>query len=176
MIQITEETVRAAVYGGALLGGGGGGDPHEGEILGGLALAVGDPVLLTLGELDDEASVVTVSAVGAPAAKDQYLKPMHYVRALELLKSYGIAMDGLITCENGGIATVNGWFQSAVLGIPVIDAPANGRAHPIGLMGSMGLHMVPGFESVQTASGKAGQGQQPVASASLTRGHPAPAP
>jgi len=153
MIQITEETIRAAVYGGALLGGGGGGEPHEGEILGGLALAVGDPVLLALDELDDEASVVTVSAVGAPAAKEQYLKPMHYVRALELLKSCGIAMDGLITCENGGIATVNGWFQSAVLGIPVIDAPANGRAHPIGLMGSMGLHKIAGFESVQTASG-----------------------
>jgi DUF917 family protein len=153
MIPITEETVRAAVCGGALLGGGGGGDPVDGESLGSLAFAVGDPVLLELNDLDDEASVVTVSAVGAPAAKERCLKPIHYVRALELLKTYGIRTDGLITCENGGLATVNGWFQSAVLGIPVIDAPANGRAHPIGVMGSMGLHKIDGYESVQTAAG-----------------------
>jgi len=153
MIQITEETIRAAVFGGALLGGGGGGDPREGELLGRLAIAVGEPTLLELDELDDGASLVTVSAVGAPAAKEQYLKPVHYVRAVELLRAQGIAVDGMITCENGGLATINGWFQSAALGIPVVDAPANGRAHPIGLMGSMGLHRVPGFESVQTAVG-----------------------
>jgi DUF917 family protein len=153
MITLNEELIRAAVVGGALLGGGGGGDPREGQALGKLALSVGEPQLLELDELDDDTSIVTVSAVGAPAAKDQCLRPMHYVRALELIRANGIEIGGMITCENGGLATVNGLFQSAVLGVPVVDAPANGRAHPIGLMGSMGLHKVEGFESVQTAAG-----------------------
>ena len=107
----------------------------------------------SLDELPDEAVLVTVSAVGAPAAKDRYIKPMHYVRAVELLINSGVSIDGLITCENGGLATVNGWFQSAVLGIPVVDAPANGRAHPIGAMGSMGLHRNPAYRSHQAAVG-----------------------
>ena len=121
MMRLNEEVIRAMVVGGALLGGGGGGDPHEGEELGKLALAVGEPALLELDELDDDASLVTVSAVGAPAAKDQYLKPMHYVRAVELIAAQGVEVDGMITCENGGLASVNGLFQSAVLGIPVVD-------------------------------------------------------
>jgi len=153
MISVTAETVKAAVTGGALLGGGGGGDPQDGEKLGLLALEAGEPELLELDELDDDAALVTVSAVGAPAAAEKYLLPMHYVRALELIQTCGVEAEGMITCENGGLATVNGLFQSAVLGIPVVDAPANGRAHPIGLMGSMGLHTIEGFRSVQAAAG-----------------------
>lgn len=46
-----------------------------------------------------------------------------------------------------------GWLQSAVLGIPLLDAPCNGRAHPTGIMGSMGLHRNKNYESKQTAAG-----------------------
>lgn len=171
MIPINEETVKEAVLGGALLGGGGGGDLRDGEFLGKLALAAGNPILLELDELADAASLVTVSAVGAPAAREQFLKPVHYVKAVELLQTRGVKVDGLITCENGGLATVNGWFQSAVLGIPVVDAPANGRAHPIGLMGSMGLHKVQNYTSLQTAAGgnkEAGRYVEAIVAAGLT--------
>lgn len=153
MIEIDEEMVKNAVLGGALLGGGGGGSLKEGEKLGGLSLAVGTPTLIDLDELQDDATLVTVSAVGAPAAKEQYLKPMHYVKAIQLMEESGVKVDGLITCENGGLATLNGWFQSAVLGIPVVDAPCNGRAHPTGVMGSMGLHKSKGYVSKQAAVG-----------------------
>jgi len=47
----------------------------------------------------------------------------------------GLSISGLISSEVGALGVVNGWVQSAALQIPVIDAPANGRAHPLGLMG-----------------------------------------
>ena len=151
MIAITEEMIESALLGGAVLGGGGGGDIEAGRTLARLAVEAGSPRLASLDEFSDEAIIATVSAVGAPAAKDQYVQPLHYVRAVELFA--GVSIDSLITCENGGLATVNGWFQSAVLGIPVVDAPANGRAHPIGAMGSMGLHRDPQYRSRQAAVG-----------------------
>ncbi len=153
MIKINEEIVKNAVLGGALLGGGGGGNIIDGEKLGELALAVGIPTLIDLDELPDDATLITVSAVGAPAAKEQYIKPIHYVKAIQLIQETGLKIDGLLTCENGGLATMNGWFQSAVLEIPVVDAPSNGRAHPTGLMGSMGLHKNQEYLSKQTAVG-----------------------
>ena len=118
-----------------------------------LALDAGLPKLASLEELPEDAVLVTVSAVGAPAAAGQFCTPMHYVRAVELLKERGLRVDGLITSENGGLASVNGWFQSAVLGIPVVDAPCNGRAHPMGTMGSIGLHAKLDYVSRQAAAG-----------------------
>ena len=152
-MKIDKEIVECARLGGALLGGGGGGSMAEGKILGEMAVEIGNPSLVEIGNLPDDATVLTVSAVGAPAAKEARTKPMDYVKAIEILKMNGVQVDGIITCENGGLATLNGWFQSAVLNIPVVDAPANGRAHPMGVMGSMGLHNVEGYVSKQAAVG-----------------------
>jgi DUF917 family protein len=153
-MRVDKEVVRAAAYGGAVLGGGGGGAIEEGLRLGRLALEVGQPRLVTLDEMEDQAVLVTVSAVGAPAAADQYLEPMHYVHALKLLIVHlDEPVAGLITNENGGLATLNGWFQSAVTGLPVVDAPCNGRAHPTGLMGAMGLNRIADYVSRQAAVG-----------------------
>jgi DUF917 family protein len=96
---------------------------------------------------------VTVSAVGAPAAEGRFTKPSHYVRAVQMLIESGVDVRGLITSENGGLASLNGFFQSAMLGLPVVDAPCNGRAHPIGVMGSIGLHRQAGYVSRQAAAG-----------------------
>ena len=150
---LDENAVRHAVLGGALLGGGGGGRVRDGRDLGSLAVRVGTPRLVSIDELPADGTIVTVSAVGAPAAKNQYITPMQYARAVRLFMERSGRIDGLISCENGGLATVNGWFQAAALDIPVVDAPANGRAHPIGVMGSMGLHRDPAYLSSQTACG-----------------------
>jgi DUF917 family protein len=84
-------------------------------------------------ELSDEALLVTVSLVGAPAAKDKFVKPVHYIKALEILsQKLNRPIEGLITNENGAGTTVNGWFQSAITGIPVIDNPCNGVLIPQG--------------------------------------------
>jgi DUF917 family protein len=122
--------------------------------LGRLALEAGRPLIVSLDEMEEQAILLTVSAVGAPAAADQYLEPMHYVHALQLLMAHLDApVAGLIANENGGSATLNGWFQSAVTGLPIVDAPCNGRAHPTGLMGAMGLNALAGYTSRQAAVG-----------------------
>ncbi|WP_419887047.1 DUF917 domain-containing protein [Neobacillus niacini] len=156
-IQLDKKIVEYAVYGGAVLGGGGGGWIEDGLQIGRLALDVGQPELLTVEELSDEDLLVTASLVGAPAAKDKFVKPIHYSRALELLsQKIGKPIQGIITNENGAGTTVNGWFQSAVTGIPVIDIPCNGRAHPTGSMGSMNLSEQEDYVSHQAAVGGKG--------------------
>ncbi|MXQ52497.1 DUF917 domain-containing protein [Shimazuella alba] len=153
-IKLDEEMVEFAVYGGAVLGGGGGGWIDEGLQIGRLSLEIGQPTLYSIDELANDDLLVTVSLVGAPAAKEQYLKPMYYARALELLsQKLEQPISGIITNENGAGTTVNGWFQSAVTGIPVIDNPCNGRAHPTGAMGSLNLSDDPKYISHQGAVG-----------------------
>lgn len=156
-IIIDEKTVEYAVYGGAILGGGGGGWLEDGLQIGKLAFEVGQPELITIDSLKEEDLLVTVSLVGAPAAKDKFVKPIHYAKALEFLSQrVGKNIKGIITNENGAGTTVNGWFQSAVTGIPVVDIPCNGRAHPTGSMGSMNLSEKPDYISYQAAVGGKG--------------------
>jgi len=152
---LAPESIEYAVLGGALLGGGGGGWPEEGRKWAQAAFAgSAKPQLISLDELPPEAVVVTVSLVGSPAAKERYCEPDDAVAAVELLaQRLGKRPAALITSENGGAASVNGWFQSAVLGIPVVDAAANGRAHPLGIMGAMGLDLRPDYRALQCAVG-----------------------
>lgn len=142
--RLTADDVTPAVLGGAVLGGGGGGHHSEGLELARQAVAIGAPELIDLDELTDDARVVVCAGVGAPGAPDQYLLPVHYQRALEQLQRQlatdGVRVAALATNENGAMATVNGWLQAALSGLPVVDAPCNGRAHPSALMGSLGLH------------------------------------
>jgi len=149
------ESIEYALLGGGLLGGGGGGWLEEGRKWAQAAFATGNkPRLISLDALPADAVVATVSLVGSPAAKERYCEPSDGVAAIELLaQRLGSRPTALITSENGGAATVNGWFQSAAMGIPVVDAAANGRAHPLGVMGAMGLDLLADYRSLQCAVG-----------------------
>ena len=115
------------------------------------------PVLVSPGELDPEAMVGVVGAVGAPAGGGVHAAPEQYGRAVTLLQEKsGLKLAALAANECGGLAAVNGWLQSALLGIPVLDAPCNGRAHPTAVMGSLGLHRDPSYISRQAAVGGSG--------------------
>lgn len=152
--ELKAEMVQPLVVGGSILGGGGGGAIKEGLKMGELAFEVGEPNLITLDELENDDMIVTVSAVGAPAAKNQFVQPLDYVETIQLIeKVTGKKPKAMITNENGGIATVNGFFQSAVTGIPILDVSCNGRAHPTGVMGSMQLNMIEDYKSFQTVVG-----------------------
>jgi len=149
--------VEYAVYGGAVLGGGGGGRIEEGLKIGRLALEVGKIELIPIDSFADDDLLVTVSLVGAPAAKDQFVLPIHYAKALDMLsRKIGRPIQGIHTNENGAGTTVNGWFQSAITGIPLVDFACNGRAHPTGAMGSMNLSEVEGYVSHQACAGGKG--------------------
>ena len=152
-ITVTLELAKAAALGGGVFGGGGGGSPQEGLRLATLALEMGHVEIITLDEVPPEAVLLTVSAVGAPKSGGNVVAS-HYIKAVQMLvEAEGLKLGGLIANECGGLACVNGWLQSAMLGVPVIDAPCNGRAHPTGMMGSMGLHKLKTYTSVQAAVG-----------------------
>jgi DUF917 family protein len=155
MKQLTEKHLIAAIWGGAVLGGGGGADPKAGYRLGKAALDEGQVLLASIDELDPEDTVVTASLVGSPKAGGMGPDLDHYVEAFRLLeKVTGTEARAINTNECGGLATVNGWYQASRLGVPIADAPCNGRAHPTGLMGSIGLHKDKSYVSRQAAVGR----------------------
>lgn len=153
-LEVDEKLAEAAVVGGSFLGGGGGGDLKQGLRDAKHSIRIGDVYIIDVDSVPNNSSIVTASAVGAPAAKEKYLVPEQMIRSTELLLELeNLNVGGIISCENGGNSTVNGWIQAAALKIPVVDAPADGRAHPTGVMGAMGLHKAEDYVSVQTAVG-----------------------
>ncbi|MDH7513581.1 MAG: DUF917 family protein [Clostridiales bacterium] len=152
-LKVLPGDLEAFIQGGAILGGGGGGWIEEGRRLGRLSLERGFLGLAPLSFFPGEALLLTVSAVGAPSAGSRLVEPEDYIRAVELLiEKTKLKISGLIPSEVGALGVVNGWVQSAALGIPVVDAPCNGRAHPLGLMGSMGLDREKEFISYQAVA------------------------
>lgn len=153
-MKLTREEIDAAILGGCLLGGGGGGSMEKGRLLAVEAVRLGGVNLVDIDDVDPEAVLLTCSAVGAPAARDACASPEAAGRVVTMLERFeDLSVGGLITNECGGSAICNGWVPAAMTGRPVVDAPCNGRAHPTGLMGSMGLHRDAAYRSVQAAAG-----------------------
>lgn len=147
--RITEEDVEALALGGAILGGGGGGSPDEGRKKGLLALEIGDINLYPPDEFPQDVVVATIVALGAPTQRGG-VRPSGFIRAAQLLWEAGADFEGVIAAENGGYNSFGGWLPAGALGLPVVDAPCDGRAHPTAVMGSMGLHRLEGYRSVKT--------------------------
>lgn len=168
--KLTKDHIEPLVIGGCILGGGGGGSRQSGQQLAELAFELGEPEIRQIDTFSDNDIILTVSGVGAPAAKNQYLKPTDYMQAVDMIvDSMPSKPVALMTNENGGAATVNGLLQSAIMGIPVVDAACNGRAHPTGIMGSMGLPFLQDYESIQAGvGGKKGTNYRVEV---LTKGH-----
>jgi DUF917 family protein len=146
--------VHAAVAGGSILAAGGGGWVDHGMLVGTTAVQYGVPRLASIDEVDPDAMLATVSAIGAPAAKGWQMLPGDYVRALQLLMdAVEHPIVGTVTAQNGSSTTCNGWVASAVLGTLVIDAAGDGRAHPTGKMGSFGLAADDDHQTIQAVAG-----------------------
>ena len=152
--ELLPEDVDFAVKGGSVYGCGGGGFADHGRTLGNLATSIGRPELVSVDELDPESLIATMAAIGAPGGLTQWeMRGVDYLRAVELLQQ---ASDepivGLIIGQNGMSSTLNAWLPGAVLGLAVVDAVGDLRAHPTGDMGSLGLAMSP-EPTIQTAAG-----------------------
>ena len=121
------------LMGGLLLGGGGGGTLTAGrEALKETFRHTDKLTMLDVSELKPDDVVVNVSTLGAPSAKDVHLTAEHWMKALKNFElNYGKKIAGFTSCENGAISTANGWVISALTGIPLVDAPSKGRAHPV---------------------------------------------
>ena len=143
------------VYGGSVLGGGGGGTIEGGLAAGRKALAQGTPHLVRLAELAPNATIATLSIVGGVTGMSSNRgHQLRHGKALRRLREVsGRSPRALISSEVGPRAVTYGWLESAGSGIPVADAPCNGRAHPLGLMGSLGLHSRPNHITSTVAIG-----------------------
>lgn len=154
MRPLTHQDAQYAVLGGGVFACGGGGWLDHGELMGRLATSVGTPVLAAVDELPEDSWVATVTAIGAPAAVTWEIQPVDYVHALQrLIEVADRPIAAVMTAQNGYSTTVNGWIQSAVLGVKVLDAAGDVRAHPTGKLGSLGLITRPGYTAVQVVSG-----------------------
>lgn len=154
---LTMEDAKKAVYGGCILGGGGGGWIDEGLEKAKQAFQIGNPELITVDELEDTDYVACVSLVGAPSAKEIYVDTEQTIGTVKRMqKEFEKPLNALMTNENGAATTINGWLQAAATGLPFLDAPSNGRAHPTGSMGSLNLSKVEGYTSIQSFAGGKG--------------------
>lgn len=133
--------IEMAVKGGAVFAAGGGGWADHGRMLGLAAVNAGEPELVSMDEIPDDAWIATAAAIGAPAGTTEWqMLGIDYVKAVELVqKELGAPIHGLIIGQNGKSSTLNGWLPSAILGTKVVDAVGDIRAHPTGDMGSIGL-------------------------------------
>lgn len=158
---LTKEDAKHAVYGGCILGGGGGGWINEGLEKVETTFKLGQPKMIQVTDLQNDDYAACVSLVGAPSVKDAFIHENHLVQTVERMqKEFSEPIKALMTNENGAAATINGWLQSVATGLPVLDAPCNGRAHPTGTMGSLNLTEIDKYKSIQTFAG--GKGNKEV--------------
>ncbi|RXZ83216.1 DUF917 domain-containing protein [Paenibacillaceae bacterium] len=154
MRELTKEDVVAAVRGGSVFASGGGGWVDHGLEIGGAALAIGKPKLVAVDELPDDAIIVTCTAIGAPAGTDWQMLGKDYIKAVQLLiERFDGKVAGVMTPQNGMSSSINGWLPAAALGLHVVDATGDIRAHPTGKMGSLGLASSTDYETIQVVVG-----------------------
>jgi uncharacterized protein len=151
---LTAKDVEAAVKGGSVFAAGGGGWAGHGRMLGTAAINAGEPELVSMDEVPDDAWIATAAAIGAPAGTtDWQMLGVDYVNAVKLLQeALGAPVYGLIIGQNGMSSTLNAWLPGAILGTKVVDAVGDVRAHPTGDMGSLGMANSPEV-MIQTAVG-----------------------
>lgn len=155
---ISKEQGLKAIYGGLFLGGGGGGSLEGGLHILEETFNYGDLKIHNIDEFKNEDLIITASLVGSPASKEKYVGNEHYKRVYDLYKQVSKdKITGIMTNEIGAQAITNGWMLSAMEDIPLIDAACNGRAHPTGAMGSMGLNSKLNYTTIQTAAGGKGK-------------------
>jgi uncharacterized protein len=148
------EDVEAAIRGGSVFAAGGGGWVDHGRMLGTGAVTIGQPELVSMDEVPDDAYIATAAAIGAPAGTTEWqMLGVDYVKAVELMQeALGAPIFGLIIGQNGMSSTMNAWLPSAILGTKVVDAVGDIRAHPTGDMGSIGMAGSP-EQTIQVAVG-----------------------
>jgi DUF917 family protein len=153
MEHLGETQLAEMVYGGAVLGAGGGGSIQAGMAAGRDALARGKPRLIDITQLSADTIIATLSVVGSVSGMACPQTQFPHGRSLRRLgEMEGESPGAVIASEVGPQAVTYGWGESAATGIPIVDAPCNGRAHPLGVMGSLGLHRHPGHTTTTVAT------------------------
>lgn len=154
---LNKRDVLAACKGGSVYASGGGGFYNHGIEMGEAAVALSPVVLKTIDEFEDDDLIITQTAIGAPAGTtDWQMLGKDYIRAVELLLEkhpHPEKIKGILTPQNGKSSSTNGWLAASALGLAVVDATGDIRAHPTGKMGNMGVANDTSYETIQAVSG-----------------------
>lgn len=148
----SEEDLRAFVMGSALLGGGGGGDLGLGMEIGRRALERSTVEIRDVSGINADLMVLTTSFVGPQSLGFGGDVGTSMVEAFDMARRFADNIGGLVSSEIGALNSMSPWPASVTRDVPVIDAPCNGRAHPLVVMGSLGLHRLKSYRALITAS------------------------
>ena len=106
--------LKRRLQGSVYASGGGGWVDHSLEI-GGAAVTMGQPKLVSVDELPEDALIITCTAIGAPAGKtDWQMLGVDYIKAVKLLiENYDGKIVGVMTPQNGMSSSINGWLPAS---------------------------------------------------------------
>lgn len=155
MRELTKKDVLAACKGGSVYASGGGAFYEHGLEMGRAALALDRVKMVSVDELPEDAIVLTCTAIGAPAGTtDWQMLGKDYIKAVQLvMERYEGKIVGVMTPQNGKSSSTNGWLPAAALGLVVVDATGDIRAHPTGKMGAMGKANDLSYHTIQAVAG-----------------------
>lgn len=146
--EFAEENIEPLATGAWILGTGGGGNPYISTLnlrrlyAEGRRVQVMDPMAL-----EDDDMVAVVSKMGAPLVSQERLgDPAHLARAVEVMEDYlGKPFRAIMSVEIGGSNALSSFLAAAMLGRPVVNADAMGRAYPEAQMTSFAIGNLPMF-------------------------------
>lgn len=133
MNKICSKDLTALSLGSVFLATGGGGDPYLPMLLAKQALEEWGPVdLITVADINDNAYIAAIGAVGAPTVSLELLPSIDEApETLNAFESYvGKSVDLLASFEIGGGNSLLPIIAAAKKGIPIIDGDGMGRALP----------------------------------------------
>ena len=145
---VSAAEIESLAIGAWILGTGGGGSPYTGLLnmrklyRRGVVVALMDPAALA-----DDDLVAVVSNMGAPLVGLERLPdPDSIHRAVRMMEEYlGRRFRAVMSVEIGGGNAIQPFMAAALLGVPVVDADAMGRAFPEAQMTSFAIHDLPMF-------------------------------
>lgn len=148
MRQFLESEIEPLAIGAWVLGTGGGGSPYHGFLNLKKLYREGRTVqLISPEELADDANVAVVSSMGAPmVGLERLTDPQILVEAVQMMEEYrGVKFDAIMSVEIGGGNAIQPFLAAALMGLPVVDADAMGRAFPEAQMTSFAIADLPMF-------------------------------
>ncbi len=130
---LTADDIEVLCLGATLLGSGGGGDPYVAKLYARQALERYGPVkVVSASDLDPEALVLTISAIGAPTVLLEKIPAgTEFVAAIRALANYlGKDPAALMPIEVGGLNTLMPIATASEMSLPIVDADSMRRAFP----------------------------------------------
>src|SRR5881409_1269224 len=140
---VSAAEIESLAIGAWILGTGGGGSPYYGLLNMRKLYRAGTVVdLLDPDDLADDDLVAVVSNMGAPlVGQERLTDPQTIARAVTMMEEYlGRTFRAVMSVEIGGGNAIQPFMAAALLGKPVVDADAMGRAFPEAQMTSFAIH------------------------------------